>query len=291
MPSNSFRIFGVLCLGGSSFSANAQEDATLKARELFYEPPAVAAPARQAVKHPVTRARKHAADPSPEAAAPRRQETANQPGDGDGAAIVKATYSRTPLALKYSLLKKTGSGYVEVDPDAEFKSGDHIRVRVQANDTAYLYIVMHGSSGTWQVLFPSPETANGDNRVEKGHEVTIPAKPQASFYFDENAGTEKVSLILSRQPEPDLEKLIYAVGSHTGPAIDSAPGKTVLAQSSFIDDAFMGRVQEKMLPRDLVFEKVDEKAADGKEEKAIYAATPDKSAGARLFVDLKLKHN
>jgi hypothetical protein len=45
-----------------------------------------------------------------------------------------------------------------------------------------------------------------------------------------------------------------------------------------------------LLSRDLVFEKYDGTTPDGKQDKAVYAATPDKSPDARLFVDLHLNH-
>jgi hypothetical protein len=45
-----------------------------------------------------------------------------------------------------------------------------------------------------------------------------------------------------------------------------------------------------MLSRDLVFEKVDDKTSGDTKEKAMYVATQNQSADARLVVDLALKH-
>jgi hypothetical protein len=62
-----------------------------------------------------------------------------------------------------------------VDTDSVFRSGDKIRVSVESNDNAYLYIVQQGSSKTWNVLFPNADTEHGSNRIERHREIEIPA--------------------------------------------------------------------------------------------------------------------
>jgi len=123
--------------------------------------------------------------------------------------------------------------------------------------------------------------------VDPGRPCTIPPENDPPFFFDENAGVEKISLILSRSPEPDLEKLIYAAGD---PTRGGERPKLMIADGRPIENSVFGGVREKLLSRDLVFEKYEGPASDGKKEKAVYAATRDKSADARLFVDLKLTH-
>jgi Domain of unknown function (DUF4384) len=198
--------------------------------------------------------------------------------------VERVDYS--PLALRYSILQRKGNNFEEVDADTEFRSGDRIRVRVEPNSTAYLYIVMGGSSGQWRVIFPSKEINGGNNLLNKGETCTIPPESDPAFFFDDVAGVEKISLVLSRSKEPDLEKLIYAAGDPTRG--DDRP-KTMMA-SSRINGEDMGKVREQLLSRDLVFEKYDGPAQDGKQEKAVYAATRSKNPDARLFVDLKLIH-
>ena len=257
-------------------SALAQSDTPPRARELFYQPPLAQAKAAKA----------SAAAPSVVKQQPRQPDAVPPAASGGGGAkVIPAALSNVPLAVKYTILKKTTTGYDAVDPDTVFRSGDRIRVRVETNDTAYLYIVMGGSSGTWRVLFPASDIAGGDNLMQKHKEVTIPSGGN-SFTFDEQAGTEKVSLILSREPEADLEKLIYAVAGGR----PKAGPKTMMAGRTEIDGAVVGQVHEQVLSRDLVFEKADDKTPEGKPETATYVATPNTGADARLFVDLQLKH-
>ena len=201
-----------------------------------------------------------------------------------GAHTMQAAY--TPLAVRYSILQQKGSNFEEVDADSEFHSGDRIRVRVVASAPAYLYIVMGGSSGQWKVLFPDKDIDGGNNHIEKGQSYTIPPDGEDAFRFFGSAGVERVSLLLSPKVEPDLEKLIYEAGDPTR----SDDHKTIMAGNRIIDGAVMGSVREKVLSRDLVFEKYNGPAPDGKSEKAVYATTKDKNPDARLWVDLKMVH-
>ncbi len=195
-----------------------------------------------------------------------------------------------PLGLRYSILKRSGNEFLEVDPESTFHSGDAIRVSVEANDTGYLYIVMKGASGNWRPLFPSAEIDSGNNRVARGRRYQIP--PRNAFVFDQQAGIEKLFLVLTRRPEPDLEKLIYALSSGSeSPAGKPEPKIMILAQNrSAIGDDLVDRLRGKVLSRDLVFEKVDETTPGERKEVATYVVNHKLSADSRLVVDLVLKH-
>ncbi|MCU1257597.1 MAG: hypothetical protein JWO80_482 [Bryobacterales bacterium] len=256
-----------------------QDDAPLKARELFYKPMTATPAAKPQAKAPPAKPKG--------TSVVKRAPPVEPPVTTKAAEITTVSYRQQPLGLKYTILKLTGDKYREVDPDTEFRSGDRIRINVESNDTAFLYIVMQGTSGTWRPLFPNPAISGGNNRIDRGKVYQIPPADSPSFYFDEQPGTEKVSLILTRTPEEDLEKLIYATGERNK---GNGDAKTIMAKNATISGAIMGHVQQQMLSRDLVFEKADESGPDGKTEKAMYVATPDTSAGARVFVDLKLIH-
>lgn len=80
-----------------------------------------------------------------------------------------------------------------------FKSGDQIQFHIRPNIDGYAYVVLRsGSRGESSVLFPDP--AHGDdNRVEHGTDYALPSGRE-SFEFDQNPGTEKITLLLSRHP-------------------------------------------------------------------------------------------
>jgi len=244
------------------------QDSGLKARELFYTPPPQdvpptkkSLPARPAVKKTQT-------------------------------AVPVVNAANVPLGLRYSVMKRDGSGkFMEVDQDATFRSGDRIRLNVDTNSAGYLYVVMQGSSGNWRLLFPSADVDGGNNRIEKGISQQIPPGDKGQFVFDEQSGTEKLFLVLSRQPETDLDKLIYSINGTS-----SAEGDRRLIAGAKIDSEMVSRLRDQVKSRDLVFEKVDEMSLkydgtnDVKTEKATYVVNPSRSAEARLVVDVALKH-
>jgi hypothetical protein len=199
-----------------------------------------------------------------------------------------------PLGVRYSILRREGAESVEVGSDEVFRSGDRIRLRVEVNGSGYLYIIHRGSSGVWRPLFPSAEVAGGDNRVEKGKPYEIP--PGYVFTFDEQPGEEKLFIVLSRQPESDLEGLIYSLGDgkKAGEPPKQQEGKYLLAQNMVtIGDGLVDRLRN-VYARDLIIEKVDERtpppASGPSKEKAVYVVNPARSEDSRVVADVTLIH-
>lgn len=251
------------------------QDSGLKARELFYTPPPDAS-AQQ--KPPVKK--------SVPARSPVTKENHTQ------TTVPVSTVANVPLGLRYSVLKRDAAGkFNEVDADSTFRSGDRIRLHVDTNTTGYLYVVMQGSSGNWRLLFPSADVDGGNNRIVKGTSQQIPAGDTGQFVFDDQSGTEKLFLVLSRKPEADLDKLIYAItGTPTG-----SGDRTLIAKANVGNDV-VNRIRDEVKSRDLVFEKVDEisqqpGSSEVKTEKATYVVNPSRTDDARLVVDVALKHN
>jgi len=203
--------------------------------------------------------------------------------------VIQASVTSGPLGLRYAVLKRDPSGaYREVDPDTSFRTGDAIRLQVETNTPGYLYVVTQGTSGQWQLLFPRPEVAGGSNRVEPHAKIEVPGE-KGVWKFDEHAGTEKLFLVLARQPEPDLDKLIYAIGGAGG---GNGARETLLAQNSIRDDV-VSHLREQMNSRDLVFEKVDEGTTDAapvKGENAAYVVNISTAPDARVVKDFALQH-
>jgi hypothetical protein len=304
--------------------ASGQQTTKLTPRELFYSAPqtpaaqSAAAPAVAAKttvaasgkpKHPAATQNAKTVQPAvqqsqPAAVASQPKASASEPANASSgnerSPFVNASFagvkSYGPLGLRYSILKRSGGSQEEVDTDSVFHAGDRIRVSVEANGNGYLYIVNRGSSGTWKVLFPSPEVATGSNRVEGGRRYEIPEG--YTFTFDEQPGVEKLFIVLARQPVPDLDNLIYSLSQgHAAPAAQpeesKPPERMMLASNIVINDPLIGRMRETYA-RDLVIEKVDDKtppdATASKPEKAVYAVNASGAADARVVADLALNH-
>jgi Domain of unknown function (DUF4384) len=91
------------------------------------------------------------------------------------------------------------------DDHHAFKSGDAIRFHFVPKSDGYIYIIeKKGSTGKKEVLFPSADSGNA-NSVRKGEEYILPSK--VWLVFDQHAGTEVVSLVLSGDEIKDPDTL------------------------------------------------------------------------------------
>ena len=271
--------------GLGSFLA-AQEDAgkKLTARELFYA--AVDSPA------PTTHKAKAAARKKPTREAPATPAVEDQkPAQHSATPVVAVGYkpqgAHPALGLRYTILKRTGDGEVEMDADAVFHAGDRIRLAVEANDEGYLYVVNRGSSGTWKVLFPSLEIKDGDNHIQRRVRLEIPSG--YTFTFDEHPGEERLFLVLSRQPEPDLEGLIYSLGQQKSSAPAEVQKPKLLLASAAFNDETIGKLRNAYA-RDLIVERVDDERAGSNKEKAVYVVNPSGTNDSRVVADVTLRH-
>jgi hypothetical protein len=276
-----------LALAVLTSAAWGQDKQALHARELFYTPPPDTKTQAQTppVQTPPVQAQVEKAQPAKppvKKAAVRKvtpvEQASQKPPEAPQA---------VPLGLRYSVMKRSAAGrFEEIDPDTTFHSGDRIRLEVAANTSGYLYVVMQGSSGSWSLLSPTPEVAAGSNLIQRGESRQIPPGDRGQFFFDEQAGVEKLFLVLSRQPESDLDKLIYSVGGSPG---SPAPSRTLMAKATVNDDV-VARLRQEMASRDLVFEKVEGGGGAVKAENAAYVVNPSSAPDARLVVDVKLTH-
>ena len=197
-----------------------------------------------------------------------------------------------PLGLRYTILKLAADNSgVEVPADTVFHAGDRIRFSVEANAGGYLYIINQGSSGTWKPMFPSPEIEDGSNRVEGWRPYTMP--PKSRLAFDSTVGTENLFIVLSRQPEPDLESMIYTLQGK-GPAAAAAPEAPVQSSKALIMAANISNTavdrMRNAYGRDLIIEKVDPSTPGDKKETAVYVVNATGSADSRVVADLHLVH-
>ena len=278
------RNFICLCsAAGLVFALAAQEKPKkpqLTARQLFYS----------AVQPEKAEAPKPPSQPKPPKkgpTAPKGPSTAQNatppPAPPDNVKPPRPVAS-APLGLRYTVVKITDTAPSEVPADTTFHTGDHAQLKVQANSPGYLYVVSQGTTGMWKPIFPSPEVEKGDNHVEALRSYTLPSEEQG-IGFDENSGPEKIFIVLCRQPEPDLEKLIYSLKGGSPRESKQLAG----AQQTRIDDATVGRIREAYA-RDLIIEWVKPSSSAEKKETAVYVVNPNGSSDSRVVADLSLTH-
>ncbi len=192
--------------------------------------------------------------------------------------IINAAYTR--LGLRYAILKMNGAEATEVPLSTRFHSGDRLQLAIEANNDAYLYIVTQGSSGAWSVMFPAKSRNEGSSRVKAGEEHTT------MFRFDAKPGVEKIFVVLSRVPERDLDSVIYSLKGNGAPAAAPSSDPVMLAGNLSVGDPLVSRLRTSYT-RDLVLEEV---AAAGTAERAMYVVSKSTGQDARVVADIKLVH-
>ncbi len=96
-------------------------------------------------------------------------------------------------------LKRGSEPLLKVSNKYSFKTGDQVRFHLKPNIDGYAYVLLKsGSRGERAVLFPN-ERAHEANHVAHGKDVMIPGDG-TFLQFDENPGTEQLSLVISRAP-------------------------------------------------------------------------------------------
>jgi hypothetical protein len=213
--------------------------------------------------------------------------------------------------LRYTI-EKVSNGVAEpVGIHSVFHSGDRIRIGVEVNDSAYLYVISRGSSGTWSPLFPSKDVEDGSNRVEPGQTYQIPPGRGHVITFREPVGSERLFIVVSREPEQSLERLIYSVNGGSGrpaspspsaPAASDSGAKTLMASAQPIGDDMVGGL--RTYSRDLIVEDASQESHGGSNgapssgagsngagpDKSFYAVNPTGSADSRVVADITLNH-
>jgi len=213
-------------------------------------------------------------------------------GYGSAPHLVRTAEDR--LGLRCSvMLRGVGGEYNEVAPGSIFHSGDHIRLSFLANRAGFFYVIQKGSTGAWSPIFPPPKSPADANKVEAGQLQTVPGGTK-SFAFDQNPGDEKLYVILSRTPIPDIDRAIQSLkGDQPASAPEQQPENGPMVEAeNHIPDAFV----QGIASRDLTLvdeQKVDQTSkGDVQGEKAIYVVSkgsgPD--AGAQVVLSLDLRH-
>ncbi len=136
------------------------------------------------------------------------------------------------LEFDYSFvaLRKTpGKGVekISVTDGAELHSGDQFYLSFQASTACYAYIINEDSRGAMNILFPNQLA--GDNRIEPGVSYKIPTGgPEMMFELDDMPGTETMYIVASREPQPEVQRLLAAITKPAG--ADSAQAVAFLRE-------------------------------------------------------------
>ncbi|MCC6393680.1 MAG: DUF4384 domain-containing protein [Bryobacterales bacterium] len=183
-----------------------------------------------------------------------------------------AAPTSAPLSILYGLLRRQPDGtFAGVDPKAAvFHAGDRVRLRVQANQEAYVAVLQRGSSGTWGVLYP--RAAASIDPLGAFEVCSIPDST-GSFAFDTTPGEERLVLIVSRT----------SVSARA--IVDRLNQEPMEGQAS----PSPRRKGEDLVARDLVYQQVEDDKRSSFSGTAVYVADGAKD-DAPLLVEILLRH-
>lgn len=124
--------------------------------------------------------------------------------------VVVSTAASSPIGLGYSLyMRDTNGDAVRIDPDRTFRTGDRVRLLLEANADAYLYIFTSTDNGDPEMIYPDVRLDDAGNYVEAHVPTEVPSSTEADerfrwFTFDATPGTEHLYIVVTREPLPGV---------------------------------------------------------------------------------------
>jgi len=277
-----------------SIVLQAADNDALAARRLYYQDnaPEVVFKATTVAPKPVTKPPvtqvAQAPKPTPAQASKAQQiekiqqalrDAATTALSSNGASLKPASN----LGVRYNILKvdAVAGTRTEVAPDTVFHEKDCVAVRIQPNRGGFLYVFNESSSGKWQALIPSPETADDSNVVRPYNLMDVPAN--YCFEMDEKPGTERLLIVVTDKPE-DVLKLNDSLKNGSNPEGQKRNDGYVVAAND------MKPFTASLTGRDLKVTRVGAKPAAGEAPYSTYLVNAAATTTDRLVLEIKLKH-
>ncbi|MBZ5631538.1 MAG: DUF4384 domain-containing protein [Acidobacteriia bacterium] len=90
------------------------------------------------------------------------------------ATVLPSARAADPQRIRLTVEREEASGWRAMNPATVFAPNDRLRFQLSTNFAGFLYVMNHGTAGTYELLFPRTDTGS-DNRVEIGKEYVVPA--------------------------------------------------------------------------------------------------------------------
>lgn len=197
--------------------------------------------------------------------------------------------SKKSDAMSILVLKVTGGTLVPVDPSAEFKAGDQIKIQFQSNFEGYIYVVNIEPNGKRKLLFPFPEAS--DNAVRPDERYDIPPGT-AAIEFDAEKGTEVLQVIMSRGRIPYLDAALKEPEQYLSESAANAAAELQGGIAKKVTPVVpQGEGSNKVRSRDIILAPGKDKDTNGS-----VVAIPDNGGGGKLKsgeiapFEIRLKH-
>jgi hypothetical protein len=114
------------------------------------------------------------------------------------------------IGVGLTLFMRDSNGLaVRVDPNHDFHKGDRVRVLLETNVDGHLYIFNTTDGGDPVMVYPDVQLDDAGNFMQAHVPFEIPSSVASEerlrwFRFDENAGTERLYFVFTREPLPEI---------------------------------------------------------------------------------------
>ncbi len=192
--------------------------------------------------------------------------TPGTPMAGNTASVVPAALE---FAVRYNLLKvnpETDTS-IEVDPDANYATGDCFAVRFTPNHSGRLFVFNRASSGKWQPLLPSSDAPDEKVTVAAAVPITVPQKH--CFLIEEPKGVENLVVVVA---PAELVAKAEPPSVTAGRMADEIGKGTLLAG------------------RDLRVEKIKKPQRADEPPNSVYVFNPNPAKDGSMMIELKIRH-
>lgn len=115
-----------------------------------------------------------------------------------------------PIGLGYTVYQRDPNGKpLRVTASEEFHTGDAVRLMIESNTNGYLYVFHTENGQNPKLIFPDTRLKGGSNRVIAHVPSEVPSSREADprfqwFHFSGKAATERLYLVVTRQPLPGV---------------------------------------------------------------------------------------
>jgi hypothetical protein len=169
--------------------------------------------------------------------------------------------------IRLTVEREEGAAWKKVDSALVFSAGDKLRFHVTSTFAGYLYVMNHGTSGAYELLFPRNDTG-ADNRIEAAKDYVVPAA-QGWFRVSGPAGHDIVYWVISPiklgnevralpppPPHPDLPlsfrpRCDDSIFKSRGDCVDTSAGVKPLKEGEAVPKNLDGLATPT--PRELLF--------------------------------------
>lgn len=138
---------------------------------------------------------------------------------------------RTSVMLrrgKNATAQEVGEGY-------DFRSGDQFRIRLQANDNGFAYLVFQDAKG-YKLLYPAKDAKARSNQMRAFEERLVPSRAKEWLTFDNKPAIEGLYLIYSPKAVPELEKIRTGSGMLSKSEFDELMAENGKSTSMIFDE-------------------------------------------------------